>query len=69
MTQPVKVAAAHPLTCCDAFSAPSAVEKARHCRPDAAAFALVNPHDRIFGPHRVPERILSTASASRDGAL
>ena len=55
-------AATYPLTCCDAFSAPSAttdfpapqVEKERNSRPASAAFSLVNPHDRIFGPHARP---------------
>ena len=46
----------HPLTSTYALSSPSskaastgdeAVEKARHCRPGAAAFALVNPHGTV----------------------
>ena len=69
----------HPLTSIYALSSPStkaastddeAVEKARHCRPGAVAFALVNPHDRIFGPHRLVdgERILLNASTMRHSA-
>ncbi len=29
------------------------VQKARHSRSGSTAFPLVNPHGRIFGPHRL----------------